>query len=76
MTAYLLNRTLQTILTLFVMSVLVFVGVYRIGNPVDLLLGTSATPAERLEVIRSFGLDRPVLEQYWTFLTHAPHPGD
>ncbi|TSD84779.1 ABC transporter permease [Mycobacterium sp. KBS0706] len=71
MTAYLLNRTLQTILTLFVMSVLVFVGVYRIGNPVDLLLGTSATPAERLEVIRSFGLDRPVLEQYWTFLTHA-----
>jgi len=71
MTAYLLNRTLQTILTLFVMSVLVFVGVYRIGNPVDLLLGTSAAPAERLEVIRSFGLDRPVLEQYWTFLTHA-----
>ncbi|MGL4959968.1 MAG: ABC transporter permease [Inquilinus sp.] len=71
MTAYLLNRTLQTILTLFVMSVLVFVGVYRIGNPVDLLLGTSATPAERLEVIRSFGLDRPVWEQYWTFLTHA-----
>ncbi|MEI5676920.1 MULTISPECIES: ABC transporter permease [unclassified Mesorhizobium] len=71
MTSYLLNRTLQTILTLLVMSVLVFVGVYKIGNPVDLLLSTTATPAERLQVIQSFGLDQPVWEQYWTFLTHA-----
>ena len=71
MTSYLLSRTLQTVLTLFVMSVLVFVGVYMVGNPVDLLLSTTATPAERLQVIQSFGLDRPVWEQYWTFLTHA-----
>lgn len=71
MTSYLLSRTLQTVLTLLVMSVLVFVGVYMVGNPVDLLLSTTATPAERLQVIQSFGLDRPVLEQYWTFLTHA-----
>ncbi len=71
MTSYLLSRTLQTILTLLVMSLLVFVGVYMVGNPVDLLLSTTATPAERLQVIQSFGLDRPVWEQYWTFLTHA-----
>jgi peptide/nickel transport system permease protein len=71
MTSYLLSRTLQTILTLLVMSVLVFVGVYMVGNPVDLLLSTTATPTERLQVIQSFGLDRPVWEQYWTFLTHA-----
>ncbi len=71
MTSYLLSRTFQTVLTLLVMSVLVFVGVYKIGNPVDLLLSTTATPAERLQVIQSFGLDRPVWEQYWTFLTHA-----
>jgi peptide/nickel transport system permease protein len=71
MTSYLLSRTLQTILTLLLMSVLVFVGVYMVGNPVDLLLSTTATPAERLQVIQSFGLDRPVWEQYWTFLTHA-----
>jgi peptide/nickel transport system permease protein len=71
MTAYLLNRTIQTVLTLFVMSVLVFVGIYLVGNPVDLLLSTTATPAERMEVIRSFGLDKPVWEQYLTFLGHA-----
>lgn len=71
MISYLASRTLQTVLTLLVMSVLVFVGVYMVGNPVDLLLSGTATPAERLQVIQSFGLDRPVWEQYWTFLTHA-----
>lgn len=53
------------------MSVLVFVGLYLVGNPVDVLLSSTATPAERLQVIQSFGLDRPVLEQYWLFLTRA-----
>jgi len=71
MSGYLLSRSLQTLLTLLVMSVLVFVGLYLVGNPVDVLLNANATPAERLEVIRSFGLDRPVWEQYWRFLTRA-----
>jgi peptide/nickel transport system permease protein len=53
------------------MSVLVFVGLYLVGNPVDVLLSSTATPAERLHVIQSFGLDRPVIEQYWLFLTRA-----
>lgn len=71
MGGYLLSRSLQTLLTLFVMSVLVFVGLYLVGNPVDVLLSSTATPAERLHVIQSFGLDRPVWEQYWLFLTRA-----
>ena len=48
MIAYLLSRIGQTLLTLAVMSVLVFVGVYMVGNPVDMLLSATATPAERL----------------------------
>lgn len=71
MSAYLLSRIGQTMLTLLVMSVLVFVGVYMVGNPVDLLLGTNATPAERQAVIESFGLDKSVWEQYWLFLSNA-----
>jgi peptide/nickel transport system permease protein len=71
MTSYLLSRSLQTVLTLLVMSVLVFAGLYLVGNPVDVLLSTQATPAERLHVIQSFGLDKPVWEQYWLFLTKA-----
>ncbi|MEO9339635.1 ABC transporter permease [Mesorhizobium sp. SB112] len=71
MSSYLLSRSLQTVLTLFVMSVLVFVGLYLVGNPVDVLLSSTATPAERMEVIQSFGLDKPVWEQYWLFLSRA-----
>jgi len=71
MSGYLISRSLQTVLTLFVMSILVFVGLYLVGNPVDVLLSSTATPAERLQVIQSFGLDKPVWEQYWLFLTRA-----
>lgn len=73
MSSYLLSRFLQAIMTLIVMSVLVFIGLYMVGNPVDVLLSASATPAERLEIIRSFGLDRPVWEQYFTFVSKALH---
>lgn len=71
MSGYLFSRFLQTFVTLFVMSILVFGGLHMVGNPVDVLLSPTATPAERLEVIRSFGLDRPVWEQYWIFLKNA-----
>ncbi|BAQ67511.1 ABC transporter permease [Rhodovulum sulfidophilum] len=71
MSGYLFSRLLQTLVTLFVMSVLVFGGLHMVGNPVDVLLSPTATPAERLEVIRSFGLDQPVWVQYWIFLKNA-----
>ncbi len=71
MSGYLLSRSLQTVLTLFVMSVLVFAGLFLVGNPVDVLLSSTATPAERLQVIQAFGLDKSVWEQYWIFLTNA-----
>ena len=71
MSGYLLSRSIQTVLTLFVMSILVFAGLYLVGNPVDVLLSPTATPAERLEIIKAFGLDKSVWEQYWIFLTNA-----
>jgi peptide/nickel transport system permease protein len=71
MSAYLLRRLAQTVVTLAIMSVLVFIGLYLVGNPVDVLISSSATPAERQAVITAMGLDRPLWEQYWTFLRHA-----
>ncbi|ULR32735.1 ABC transporter permease [Dickeya fangzhongdai] len=71
MARFLLSRFLQTLITLAVMSVLVFAGVYLVGNPVDLLLGSNATPAEREAVIRAFGLDKTLWQQYLLFVTHA-----
>jgi peptide/nickel transport system permease protein len=52
------------------MTVVVFLGVYAIGNPVDILLPDDATAAERDLAIRSLGLDKPLLVQYITFLTN------
>ena len=71
MTAYLLRRGGQTLLTLLVMSILVFVGVYLVGNPVDVMISASATPQERAELIVRMGLDQPVWVQYWHFLKGA-----
>ncbi|MCI4185637.1 ABC transporter permease [Dickeya dianthicola] len=71
MARFLLSRFLQTLVTLAVMSVLVFAGVYLVGNPVDVLLGGNATPAEREAVIRAFGLDKTLWQQYLLFVTHA-----
>ncbi len=55
------------------MSLLVFLGVYAIGNPADVLISPEATEAERIEVIQSFGLDKPLYVQYGKFLVNALH---
>ncbi|TAJ82636.1 ABC transporter permease [bacterium] len=41
------------------------------GDPVSLLLGESATDAEIQRTRHEWGLDQPVLVQYWEFLSHA-----
>ena len=56
---------------LFVMSVIVFVGVNLVGDPVDMLINPEADQMEIDRVIRELGLDRPVSEQYWYFLVNA-----
>lgn len=73
MLLWIVRRIGQTLLTLFAMSLLVFVGVWLVGNPVDMLLSSNATPAERAAVIKAFGLDQSVWMQYWHFLDRALH---
>lgn len=71
MTAFILRRSLQSIVVLFVMSLIVFVGVNLVGDPVDMLINPEADQAEIDRVIRDLGLDRPVSEQYWYFVVNA-----
>jgi len=54
-----------------VMSMLVFGGVYLIGNPVEILINPEADQQEIERVIRSLGLDRPLWEQYLRFMGQA-----
>src|SRR5918992_1075154 len=71
MLAYILRRVGQSTLVLFVMSALVFAGVYAIGNPVDILINPQADQAEIARTTEALGLDKPLPLQYWTFLTKA-----
>lgn len=73
MLGFLLGRLGQTALTLCVMSLLVFGGIHLVGNPIDMLLGGNATPADREAVIHAFGLDLPVWQQYGLFIVNLLH---
>lgn len=71
MFAYLIRRVGQSLLILFAMSLLVFLAVYTLGNPVDSLVNPDADQADRAAVVRQLGLDRPLWAQYGLFLWNA-----
>ena len=52
-------------------SVVVFVGLYGIGDPALLLIDPDAPAAERERATQMLGLDRPLWAQYLTFVTNA-----
>jgi len=69
--AYFLRRLSQSALVLLAMSLIVFLGVYAIGNPIDLLVNPQADEVERVRATVALGLDKPLYVQYWTFLKGA-----
>ncbi|MEP6941644.1 MAG: ABC transporter permease [Betaproteobacteria bacterium] len=73
MFAFIVRRSVQACVVLLVMSVLVFVGVYAIGNPIDILINPQADQTEREHAIAALGLDRPLWVQYARFLEGAAH---
>jgi peptide/nickel transport system permease protein len=69
--AFAIRRFGQSLFVLVVMSFLVFIGVYAVGNPMELLVNPQADEIERARATAALGLDKPVLEQYGTFLARA-----
>jgi peptide/nickel transport system permease protein len=55
------------------MTVIVFIGVNVIGNPIDILISPDATQADRARTIAALGLDQPLWRQYLLFLWSALH---
>jgi peptide/nickel transport system permease protein len=68
---FVIRRLLQSMVVVAVMSLLVFIGVHIIGDPVDMLINPESDQAEIERVIKDLGLDRPWHEQYWFFLSNA-----
>jgi peptide/nickel transport system permease protein len=71
MPGFILRRLLQSLAVLLLMSLLVFAGVYAIGNPIDILISPEADQVERARIIAAFGLDQSLPQQYWLFLKNA-----
>lgn len=71
MSVYLLRRLIQAVGVVFAMSVIVFVGVFAIGDPVEILISPDADQIERERAIRALGLDLPLWQQYLIFLGKA-----
>jgi peptide/nickel transport system permease protein len=69
--AYVLRRLLQSFAVLVVMSLLVFAGIYAVGNPMDILVNPQSDQREMARAAATLGLDRPLVEQYFIFLEHA-----
>ncbi|MBX6743834.1 MAG: ABC transporter permease [Acetobacteraceae bacterium] len=71
MTVFILRRLMQAALVVLAMSVLVFIGVYAIGDPVEILISPEADQIERERAIHALGLDLPLWQQYLVFLARA-----
>jgi peptide/nickel transport system permease protein len=71
---FILRRLLLGIVVLILVSILVFLATQALpGDPARAILGRSATPASLAALRRQLNLDRPVIEQYWTWVTGLLH---
>ena len=68
-----LRRLTEAAAVVLVMSLLVFLGIYAIGNPVDILVNPQANQLEIARATAALGLDKPLWEQYLLFLWNALH---
>src|SRR3546814_11050413 len=71
MTVFIIRRLMQAALVIFAMSVIVFVGISVVSNPVDILINPDFTQEEYERAIKALGLDLPLHEQYFVFLGNA-----
>jgi peptide/nickel transport system permease protein len=63
-----LARLIQASAMVLLMSLVVFLAVFAIGDPVQLLVNPTLNQAEIAAVVKKLGLDRPLWEQYLSFL--------
>ncbi len=68
MATWLMRRLIQALFVVLAMTVIVFVGVNVIGNPIDILISPEADAVEKARAIAALGLDKPLWEQYLRFL--------
>jgi len=68
---YIVGRLVQSVVSMFVVSIVVFALVRLSGDPIQIMMPAEASKAD-IELMRAhLGLDRPWHVQYWKFATQA-----
>jgi ABC-type dipeptide/oligopeptide/nickel transport system permease component len=70
---FIIIRLLQTVVALIGISILIFVLVRASGDPTMLFRSALSTEEDIARIRADLGLDKPVLEQYWIFVTDLAH---
>src|SRR6187455_3754212 len=68
MKQYILRRIAYSLLSLFLLSLTIFLFVRVTGDPAMLLVEPGASQADIDAIRERFGLDQPIWVQYWSFM--------
>jgi len=71
MIMWILRRSMQAGFVVFAMTLIVFMAITFMGNPVDIMISPDADQADRAKAVAALGLDLPVWQQYLRFLSGA-----
>jgi peptide/nickel transport system permease protein len=69
MQRYVVRRLLQTGLTLFLLSIVIFLLARVLGDPIAFMLPFDAASEDVVRLRRQLGFDQPLYIQYWEFVT-------
>ena len=66
---YILSRTVSALIVIFGVVFIVFMLIHMVpGDPVEVMLGESATSIDREALRHSLGLDQPLWQQFYQFI--------
>jgi peptide/nickel transport system permease protein len=71
MLAFVVRRVLQALLVMLVVALIAFTLFRFVGDPVNQMVGTDTSIAERAQLREMLGLNDPVLVQFGRFVWHA-----
>lgn len=73
MLGFLIRRLLQSLMVLVLVSMLVFTGIYVVGDPTALMIPDNVSGEARAQMIQSLGLDKSAFLQYLDFAWRLLH---
>ena len=73
MVKYVVNRIIQGFFLLFIVIVVTFFSLYLTGDPVSLMLPSTATLDQIRQMREALGFNKPLIQQFFIYLTNLLH---